>query len=70
MKLIAYLDPGTGSLIIQAVLGGAAGVTMLVKTKGRRLLKKQNKAAIADNVTPSADGVTDPSDTPVAPPSS
>ena len=45
MKLIAYLDPGTGSLIIQSVLGGAAGVTMLVKTRGRRLLKRQQKAA-------------------------
>lgn len=63
MKLIAYLDPGTGSLIIQAVLGGAAGVTMLVKTKGRRMLKKQQKetagdaaAVPADRPTPAASG--------------
>ncbi len=48
MKLIAYLDPGTGSLIIQSVLGGAAGVTLLVKTRGRRLLKKQQKADIEE----------------------
>ena len=57
MKLIAYLDPGTGSLIIQSVLGGAAGVTMLVKTRGRRLLKKQQKAAVEEATeTPPASG--------------
>jgi hypothetical protein len=62
MKLIAYLDPGTGSLIIQTVLGGAAGVTLLVKTRGRRLLKKQQTenpaeaaaASAPDPVTPAA----------------
>lgn len=61
MKLIAYLDPGTGSLIIQTVLGGAAGVTMLVKTRGRRLLKKQQKEiagetapVVADSPPPTA----------------
>lgn len=43
MEIIAYLDPGTGTLIVQAVLGGAAGLTMLVKTRGRRALKKNAK---------------------------
>lgn len=42
MKLIAYLDPGTGSFIAQALIGGAAGVAILVKTKGRRILKRRN----------------------------
>ena len=28
MKHIAYLDPGTGTLIVQAVLGGAAGAAV------------------------------------------
>ncbi len=27
----AYLDPGTGSLILQLLLGGIAGVTVVVK---------------------------------------
>lgn len=40
MKHIAYLDPGTSTLIIQAVLGGAAGAAVLFKTKGRRFFKK------------------------------
>ncbi len=43
MEIIAYLDPGTGTLIVQAVLGGAAGLTMLVKSRGRRILKKGAK---------------------------
>ena len=55
MKLIAYLDPGTGSLIIQTVLGGAAGVTMLVKTRGRRLLKKQQKETAGETAPVTAD---------------
>ena len=40
MKIIAYLDPGTGTLIVQAVLGGAAGAAVLFKTKGRNLFKR------------------------------
>ena len=36
----AYLDPGTGTLIVQALLGGAAGVAVLLKTRGRRLFRK------------------------------
>ena len=38
MKLFAYLDPGTGTIIVQAVLGGAAGVAVLFKTMGGRLV--------------------------------
>ncbi|MBA2336467.1 MAG: hypothetical protein H0V96_01690 [Acidimicrobiia bacterium] len=45
MKLIAYLDPGTGSFIAQAVIGGAAGVAILVKTKGRQIFKRKNNTA-------------------------
>lgn len=40
MTILGYLDPGTGTLIMQAVIGGVAGVAVLVKTKGRRLFKK------------------------------
>lgn len=55
MEIIAYLDPGTGSLIVQAVIGGAAGITMLVKTKGRRMLKKQQKADAQDTTGTATD---------------
>lgn len=34
----AYLDPGTGSMILQALLGGAAGVAIAGKFYWRRLL--------------------------------
>lgn len=36
----AYLDPGTGTLIVQALLGGAAGVAVLLRTRGRRLFRR------------------------------
>ncbi len=29
--LFAYLDPGSGSLLLQAILGGGAGLAMLVR---------------------------------------
>lgn len=38
MRLLAYLDPGTGSLVLQVVLGGAAGLFVAIKAFGRRLL--------------------------------
>ena len=42
MKLFAYLDPGTGTIIVQAVLGGVAGVAVLFKTVGGRFRRKGN----------------------------
>lgn len=43
MTIIGYLDPGTGTLIVQAVLGGAAGAAVLLKSKGRRLFKRSGQ---------------------------
>jgi len=41
----AYLDPGTGTIIVQAILGGTAGVAVLMKTtRGRFSRKKKGKA--------------------------
>jgi hypothetical protein len=40
MKLFAYLDPGTGTIIVQAVLGGVAGVAVLFKTVGGKFRRK------------------------------
>lgn len=34
--ILAYLDPGSGSLILQAVLGGAAGIGVAAKAMRRR----------------------------------
>jgi len=46
----AYLDPGTGTLIVQALLGGTAGVAVLFKTKRSRLARK-NKSIEAEQET-------------------
>lgn len=50
MTHFAYLDPGTGTLIVQALLGGTAGVAVLFKTKRSRLVKK-NRAVEAEQAT-------------------
>lgn len=34
----AYLDPGTGSVILQALVGGVAGIVVVAKMGGRRFL--------------------------------
>ncbi len=34
----AYLDPGTGSIILQLILGGVAGVMVVMKLYWHRLL--------------------------------
>lgn len=35
--LLAYIDPGTGSLILQILLGGVAGLWMIIKLFGHRI---------------------------------
>lgn len=40
MRLIAYLDAGTGSMLVQAILGGAAGLIVFLKSTGRRLFRR------------------------------
>ena len=39
--MFAYLDPGSGTLILQAVLGGIAGVAVFFKTFGKRFRKRR-----------------------------
>lgn len=36
--VIAYIDPGTGSMILQVVLGGIAGIWVILKLFGQRIL--------------------------------
>lgn len=46
MEVFAYLDPGTGSLILQVIIGGILGVGVVLKTywsKIRSLFKKSKK---------------------------
>ncbi|OHC74266.1 MAG: hypothetical protein A3H92_09310 [Rhodospirillales bacterium RIFCSPLOWO2_02_FULL_58_16] len=34
----AYLDPGTGSILLQMILGGAAGAAVVLKLYWRRII--------------------------------
>ncbi len=36
--MIAYLDPGTGSVMLQVIVGGFAGIAVFFKMFGRRLM--------------------------------
>jgi hypothetical protein len=38
MRTFAYLDPGTGSMILQGFIAGIAGIAVLFKVGGRRIL--------------------------------
>lgn len=40
MTHLAYLDAGSGSLIVQAVVGGAAGAAVAAKLYWRRLIAR------------------------------
>jgi hypothetical protein len=39
MRVFAYLDPGSGSMLLQMLLGGIAGVAVSIKMFGKRLLR-------------------------------
>jgi hypothetical protein len=56
MKIFAYLDPGTGTIIVQAVLGGVAGVAVLFKTVGGKFRRKNKSDDVAE---PSSHAETD-----------
>jgi hypothetical protein len=58
---IAYLDPGSGSLIISAVVGGAAGAAVAVKqvrTRVTGVFKRKGKQTYA--VSEAADSAAAP----------
>jgi hypothetical protein len=39
LSILAYLDPGSGSMILQMIAGGTAAVAVTAKLYWRRLLK-------------------------------
>ncbi|MBL8777993.1 MAG: hypothetical protein JNK12_18790 [Acidimicrobiales bacterium] len=43
--MFAYLDPGTGSIVLQVIVGGFAGLAVFFKMFGRRMMfwKKDNE---------------------------
>lgn len=52
LKILAYLEPGTGSLIIQAVLGGIAGIVVFFKAWKARIMSRRVVAAAGDTEPP------------------
>jgi len=59
--MLAYLDPGSGGLIVQAVLGGVAGLAVAVKAYGRRLVRRNAPLDDAGEQRPEA-GTEAPAD--------
>lgn len=43
MRPMAYLDPGTGSFVIQMVLAGLLGVAVVVRVYWKKITKIFNK---------------------------
>jgi hypothetical protein len=50
----AYLDPGSGSMILQALLGGIAGLLVSMKLFGRRVLEFLRPGSRKGSETPTA----------------
>lgn len=46
LMFLGYLDAGSGSLILQAILGGAAGILVAFKAWKARLMGKQAIAEV------------------------
>ena len=46
--VLAYLDPGSGSMILQALLGGAAGLFVAIKETLFFWRKNEDEAPAAD----------------------
>lgn len=55
---VAYLDPGTGSLIIQAIVAALAGAVVVITSywqKIRTLFRRSSRGSERSNTTPSDD---------------
>jgi hypothetical protein len=51
MGLIAYLDAGTGSMLMQALAGGVAGVAVVGKLYWSRLKRVFSRRPPGDEIT-------------------
>lgn len=65
--MFAYLDPGTGSIVLQVIVGGFAGLAVFFKMFGRKMMfwKKDNEltegdAETATDAAPDAEPATVP----------
>lgn len=51
MRVLAYLDPGTGSIIVSALVAGVAGIGVFFRTMGRKItspFRRKSKVSAAD----------------------
>jgi len=60
MKIFGYLDAGSGSLILQAILGGLAGIAVAFKAwkarmMGKRALAEVETDEVSDETTVSSE---------------
>jgi hypothetical protein len=51
---LAYLDPGTGSMLAAAVVAGAAGAAVAVKVWWRRMTGKLRRQRPAEGEAPAS----------------
>jgi hypothetical protein len=54
LSTVGYIDPGTGSMILQLLLGGIAGVWVIVKLWGKRLMAFFTGRNKGDDTPPSS----------------
>lgn len=47
-RLFAYIDPGNGSIIIQAIVGAVAGVAYTIRHRIRMIIGKFRKGKKTD----------------------
>jgi hypothetical protein len=61
--IFGYLDPGSGSMILQAVIGGLAGIGVAFKAyRARRAVNKAGGASDQDEVAAEVEDVTRPAE--------
>jgi hypothetical protein len=61
--IFGYLDPGSGSMILQAVIGGLAGIGVAFKAyRARRAINKAGDAAALGDGAPGVEDVPRPAE--------
>ncbi len=55
MRLIGYLDPGSGSMILQVIAGGVAAIGVGITVWWRRLLRFLRIRKPEDDAAPAPD---------------
>ncbi len=63
-SMLAYLDPGTGSMVLQLLIGGFLGGAFIIKHQWKRITnffsKNKDTTASSDNTENGKNQATDP----------